>query len=99
MIILPQPTGPLTEEQAKLVSELTELQVAEIDDHILRACRGAWRKVAMVTALAMTENPNHVSGIPDTFYSSRILLLIQSGKLASRGNLEYVGLPEVRLAE
>ena len=36
--------------------------------------------------------------VPDGYYAQRVALLVDSGKLESQGNLEYMRFSEVRLA-
>jgi hypothetical protein len=41
--------------------------------------------------------PNKVNGIPDVFYSKRVAILVQEGKLLSQGDLNCMRYSEVKL--
>ena len=91
------PDHPLTQEQLKLVSQLSEEQFKDIDAALLSEACGQWRKVARIVGMMMMNFPNRVHGIPDVFYSQRVRLLVEKGLLESQGNLSYMGFSEVRL--
>jgi len=87
----------LTDEQELLVSKLTDEQIAEIDSALLSAAGEQWKKVAMVVATVMLKHPNGIQRIPDVFYSKRITLLVEQGKLVSQGNLRRMRFSEIKL--
>lgn len=93
-----EPDGKLTPEQEQLVGQLTGDEVSEIDMALLSNTNDKWRKVAMVVAKTMLENPCRISGIPDIYYSQRLRKPVGEKQLVARGNLSYMRYSEVRKA-
>jgi len=91
-----KPDGELTPEQVKLVEQLSETEIKEIDTFLLSSTDEKWRKVAMVVATTMLDLPCRISGIPDIFYSQRVQKLVKEGLLVSQGDLSYMRYSEVR---
>lgn len=91
------PDPDLTEEQKKLVAELSDEQLQEIDEMLISFACKYNRKVARVVGSTMSHLPNRVYGIPDVFYAQRVKLLVKQGRLISEGNLQYMCYSEVRL--
>ncbi|MDA3933249.1 MAG: DUF3658 domain-containing protein [Gammaproteobacteria bacterium] len=89
----------LTEDQAALVAQLSNAQLAEIDQALFSASGKRYRKVAMVVSIAMSELPRKVANIPDVFYSQRVACLVEQGKLEAHGNLKRMRYSEVRRCE
>jgi len=87
----------LTPEQLVLASGLSSEQVEEIDAALLSASGKHWRKVAMVVATAMNSLPNKIVGLPDVYYSQRVAVLAEQGKLISEGNLRRMRFSEVKV--
>lgn len=96
---VPTPDPPLSAEEAALVAQLTESQVAAIDAALMSHATQHWRKVAMLVGLAMTKNPERKPGIPDLYYAQRVHKLVADGCLESDGNLSYMRYSEVRLPQ
>ncbi len=93
----PEPDPPLTPEQETKIAQLSEAEVATIDDALLGQASQRWRKVAMVVGITMGELPERVKGIPDVYYARRVRALVEKGRLESQGNLDYMRFSEVRL--
>jgi hypothetical protein len=93
----PTPDPPLSAEEAALVSQLTDTQVAAIDSALMSHATSQGRKVAMIVGLAMSSLPNRVRGIPDLFYAQQVRKLVADGQLVSEGNLAFMRFSEVRL--
>ncbi len=88
---------PLTQEQLKLVSNLSEAELSYIDSTLLSNVSSQWRKVARVIGTTMSEQDNKIKGVPDIFYSQRLSRLVTKGILQSQGNLQAMRYSEVRL--
>jgi hypothetical protein len=93
----PTPDPALTADEAALVSQLTDAQVAAIDAALLSHATPRSRKVAMIVSLAMSSLTDRVRGIPDLFYAQRIRKLVADGHLVAEGNLAFMRFSEVRL--
>lgn len=93
---IPRPDPALSPEQLAKVAQLSEAEIAAIDETLLSSASHEWRKVAMVVAIAARHYSDSVS-LPDTFYSQRIRKLVEDGRLESQGNLAYLRFSEVRL--
>lgn len=93
----PEPDPSLTPEQETKVAQLSEAEVAAIDDALMGHVSQRWRKVAMVVGITMSELPERVMGIPDVYYTQRLRALVEKGRLESQGNLDYMRFSEVRL--
>lgn len=75
----------ITVEQQSLINQLTDAELAEIDEYLISESSSSWRKVARLVGRAMMDLPCRVKGIPDVFYSARIKMLVASGLLESQG--------------
>ena len=93
----PIPDAPLTPQEKAKVAQLTERELEAIDEALISNTYDRWRKVAMVVGLTMRQLESRVRGIPDSFYAQRVRRLVESGRLESQGNLEYMRFSEVRL--
>jgi hypothetical protein len=93
------PDPELSHEQQKLVSKLSDANIKLIDQALLNNSCKFWRKVAMIVGTTMSELSNKVEGIPDVYYSSRIRLLVENGKLESQGDLYRMRFSEVKIPD
>ncbi|MCG8052447.1 MAG: DUF3658 domain-containing protein [Candidatus Thiodiazotropha endolucinida] len=93
-----EPDRKLTPEQEQLVGQLTVDEVSEIDRTLLSNTDDRWRKVALIVAKTMLENPCRISGIPDVYCSQRLRQLVGDKKLIARGDLSCMRYSEVRKA-
>ena len=92
------PDPPLTAEQHALVAKLTSADLRTIDEVLLANATPRWRKVAMIVGMTMIQledRGDRVNGIPDVFYSLRVL--VEAGRLEAAGDLAYMRFSEVRL--
>jgi hypothetical protein len=88
----------LTPEERKLVDQLSEKDIEEIDQALLGNASQHWRKVAMVVGATMIDLKNKVAGIPDVYYSQRVMHLVRIGLLDFEGDQRRMRFSEVRLA-
>ena len=95
---LDDPDTLLDQEGQESVSRLTGQDLKLIDETLLAGAGPSWRKVARVVGTTMTQLNKQFPGVPDGFYAQRVATLVQSGKLHSQGNLDYMRFSEVRLA-
>lgn len=91
------PDPELTHEQQELVSKLSDKKIELIDQTLLNNSCKFWRKVARIVGTTMFELSNRVEDIPDVYYSSRIRLLVENGKLESQGDLHRMRFSEVKI--
>ena len=89
----------LTQEQLDLVSKLSEADLNLIDSALLSNVSPQWRKVARVVGTTMNEIDNKIIGIPDVFYSQRIVRLVDKGLIESQGNIKAMRYSEIRLIQ
>jgi hypothetical protein len=53
--------------------------------------------VARIVGTALTNGPEELAEVPDSFFARRVKALVESGKLESQGNTDYMRYSEVRL--
>jgi hypothetical protein len=91
------PDGPMTPEELAVVASLAPETVAKIDATLMSHASPYDRKVAMVVAQAMGDLSTVAPNVPDLFFAERVKVLVASGKLVARGDLNYMRYSEVRL--
>jgi hypothetical protein len=87
----------LTPEEIASVKQLSATEIEEIDQALLRNVTHQWRKIARVVGTTMVELKNRVVGIPDIYYSQRVMHLIEKGFLDLEGEKNRMRFSEVRL--
>ena len=85
---------PISPLQLGHISKLSADDIRNIDQAILNNASSEYRKQAMVIALALTDLA--FPGIPDIYYAQRVSILIQEGKLESRGDVSRMRYSEIR---
>ncbi|MEP7074727.1 MAG: DUF3658 domain-containing protein [Acidobacteriota bacterium] len=80
---VPEPIGPLTEEQQERLDRLTENELRTIDDSLMADASTQWRKVARIVGSAMTANEEAIEKVSDIFYVLRLRKLVDEGRLIS----------------
>jgi hypothetical protein len=85
-------------EQKKVVDELTEGEITEIDRNIMENASSEWSKVSRIVLTTMIERDEGVTGLPEGCYFERVVALVKAGRLESRGDLGDMHDCEVRLA-
>jgi hypothetical protein len=93
------PVPPLSPEQEKLVSALSQSQIDTVDGAILSSSVAHWRKVAHVVSSAMAQVGHALPGVPDLFYAERVRKLVERGALDAQGDLRLMRYSEVRKNE
>ena len=93
--VIPDP--PLTAEQQAEVAQLSTSELERIDRALLAEATGRWRKVAFIVGSTI-GNLTGVPELPDVFYSQRVKLLVDQGRLEAQGDLDYMRYSEVRLS-
>ena len=86
----------LTSEQLSLIKDLTADQIESIDQTLLASAGEHWRKVSRSVSITMNALLNKVNGIPDAYYSQRVAILAQQGRLLSQGDLNCMRYSEVK---
>jgi len=92
------PDSELDDEEQQVVAALSESQVSLIDSLLLADCAPSWRKVARIVGTALTKGSEELAEVPVGFFAQRVKALVESGKLESKGNLDYMRFSEVRRA-
>lgn len=95
-----RPDGPpdtdLDDEEERLAGQLSEAQIAIIDDGLLAGCESAWRKVSRIVGDALDKLPDDLADVPVGFLARRVNALVEAERLEAQGNLHYVCFSEVR---
>jgi hypothetical protein len=82
-----EPDPPLTAQQRERVAQLTDKDLALIDQTLLGNASVQWRKMARVVGGSMFCLDPRIVGIPDLFYAERVIRLIDEGVLESQGDI------------
>ena len=91
------PDPDMSKEQQAVADSLSPEVVANIDKTLLSHARPLGRKIAMLVGLTMMDNSLRVPDLPDIFYAQRVRHLIESGLLLAEGDINTMGMCEVRL--
>ena len=86
----------LTPEQKRMVDQLSEIDVKEIDQALLSNCSYDWCQVARIVLTTMIELDNG-RGLPNAYFADRMRHLVREGILESKGDLTSTRFSEVRL--
>ena len=87
----------LTEAEEAHFAKLPAEFVARIDEAILAIATPHFRKVAYIVGRVMLMFRDECRGIPDRYYATRIIKLIEAGRLEVAGNPRRMRFSEVRL--
>ena len=87
---------PMTEDQLQVTSKLTDTELAKIDSQLLKNSAIQYRKSARVIGATMMDLKSEFQHIPDVFFSSRLMHLVEQNKLEAQGNLRRMRYSEVR---
>ena len=90
---------PMTEEEAKIVGQLSDLDLDVIDELLLANVSDTWLKSAFVIGGVMLKVPDEYEEVPDVFYSSRLAVLEKEGMIKVKGDLGKMKLCEIALAD
>jgi Protein of unknown function len=72
----------------------------EIDEALLANITEIWRKVARVVGTTMIQiNRNERKGKDDLYFAKRVAILVEKGLIEHNGDLNQMGLCEIRLTE
>ena len=94
---LGEPDTVLSDEDKEVVALLGATDRDAIDNALLFECAPSWRKVARVVGTAMRSLQDTHPAVPVGYFAQRVAHLVDSGRLESDGNLEYMRYSEVRL--
>lgn len=86
-----------SEEELVLISNLSDIQISEVDQGLLSVIDDRFVKVATLVARAKISVQPELLHFPDSFFTGRIALLVSGGILESRGDLKSMRSSEVRL--
>jgi hypothetical protein len=99
---LPEKFAPelnLSNEEMERISELTESDVARIDNWLLSFAARRARKVAFLVMSAMEQLETEIPSVPDKFFILRVQKLIEEGRLEMDGNMDFWQQTEVYLPD
>ena len=88
---------PLTDEEQKIVNQLSLEDIEIIDNELLINSTTYRQKTAMLIGCTMSTLKNTYSDIPASFYLDRIIKLVDKKKLQAYGNLRFVRFSEIKL--
>lgn len=88
-------SNTMSDAQLQRISALSSDQIQKIDLEIRCCCGSNWQKVARIVGAAMCQMAG-MEGIPDIYFLSRVRVLVDLGKLESRGDLSKMRFSEVR---
>lgn len=91
------PDTLLDADEQEAVDRLAAAQIQRIDDALLSDCTRRARKVARIVGKAWMQLRDELQDVPIGFYAQRVKMLVDVGKLESRGNLDHMRFSEVRL--
>lgn len=91
------PDTLLDADEQEAVDRLTAAQIQRIDDALLSDCVRSARKVARTVGNAWMQLRDELQDVPVGFYAQRVKMIVDAGKLESRGNLDHMRFSEVRL--
>ena len=94
---IPIPDPRLSPEEASAFAQLTNKQIARIDDTILSCAAPYWQKVARMVSLIENKLVAEYPQFSYAFYVERIRRLVEHGRLESQGDLSFMRFSEVRL--
>ncbi len=94
-----QPDPNLNKEQQAKVQALSSGAVRKIDELLLAHVAFEWRKVASVVGSSMTDENFNFESIPDIYLAQRVIKLVETEKLESQGNLQFMRYSEIRLTK
>jgi hypothetical protein len=86
----------LTPEQRRMVDQLSESQIREIDQALLSNASDAWSQVTRLVLTTMIELDNG-RGLPNIYFAQRVAHLVREGILESKGDPTDLQSGEVRL--
>ena len=86
----------LTPEQRKMVDQLSETEVRDIDHALLSNVSSQWCQVARIVTTTMIELDNG-RGLPHAYFADRIGHLVREGILESKGDPNRMEFSDVRL--
>ena len=91
-----QNDSALTPEQRRMVDQLSETEIREIDQALLSNASEDWCQVTRLVLTTMIELDNG-RGLPNSYFAQRIAHLVQDGILESKGDPTDTQSGEVRL--
>ncbi len=96
-----RPEGPpdslLDADEQLIVDHLTEAETQHVDTVLLGHCTTSYRKVAFIIGKTMTPSSEELDHVPFGYLVQRVQHLVESGRLESQGDLDYVRFSEVRI--
>jgi len=81
------------------ISRLSESDIAVIDRTLAANSTNTWLKATRVLGYTLVELRSKFPGISLGFYAQRITALVHSGELEAQGDIEFLRLCELRLAQ
>lgn len=89
----------MTEAQIELTRKLSDADLAKIDSYLLKNSARQYRKSARVIGSTMMDLQKEFQHIPDVFYSTRLMQLVEKNELEAQGDLRRMRYSEVRLSK
>jgi hypothetical protein len=96
---VPKENPPLSDEERAVVEQLTPSDLQTIDQTILSIVPARLRKVAWIVVKTRDALLDRYPELSHSFYAQRIITLVASGRLESKGNVNYMRFSEVKLPD
>ncbi len=97
VIAEPPDEPPLDVSDETAVHRMTDEEIAEVDETIIKCASYEWAKTAKVVTSAMTKSQAKFGDIPEQFYGARVRALVSTGRLMAAGDLNRMQSSDVRL--
>lgn len=91
-------SAELSAEAQQAVADLQAHDLAQIDQAILAALDGSWKKAGLIATGVMLAAPDEYEELPEAFYIQRIAALAQAGRIQLQGSLESAKTCDIRLS-
>lgn len=95
----PIPDAHLQPAELAIVSRLEASSIEAIDRTLLASATPRWQPARRVVGDALITLNDQFPGLPLGFYMQRVAALVHGGVLAARGDLAFMRLCELRLAD
>ena len=91
-------SAEMSPEAQQAVADLQASDLEQIDQAILAALDGSWKKAGLIATGVMLAAPDEYEELPEGFYIQRIAALAQAGRIALQGSLDTPKTCDIRLS-
>ncbi|HEY4417261.1 MAG TPA: hypothetical protein VGO57_16340 [Verrucomicrobiae bacterium] len=94
---IPKEIPPISMEEKSIAAKLNDADLLLIEAVIMAECSERWLKVARVVTRTEDKLKAQFTGLTYIFYTECLHLLVEEGRLDSKGYVFYIRHSEVRL--